>query len=765
MERKLNLFQNERLDLPDAQAIHDLVDAELRRHGSAVFADAALTGIAGITPTAMILSGWTCRVNPGDNTQVLVTPGDAVCSEEVEGSEVFGQISVADATEVVVDFSGTPASTRYIHARFAYTDGDYSQRARWRPDLATPREELIAHYTRRVSSVQVTHTATDVPVAGWFLVAEVAWDGSLVAADVKDRRCLFFEGQAAGTANPATTWTLPTITQSTSRGVNGVRSLFTWAQAVNARLAAIIGRDSWWRDPISGENLRGGSRTTYGRSSAYGPNFALTAPTTADLEQVFNGTTTDPKGAAAFLPGLFWTVEDYSLDVSGGPVGLNATAHRIVEGPARILRSAGANQLFETSGWKGEITGITFEAASGATDELFRGADATDEITFTNCRFVSLVATKSAFVAAAAGRYTFVNCEFAGAGAGSAINVISAAVVSLSGCKFDGYAKAIDVSSGHTLVAACHFANCAKGVVGTSVDVVTVIGPTFDTVTSHVELDTFTQAAGADGGVFATGPVAGSDLRTTSPAVYMGATDTEFLGMTGGLFDVRSDVFSIGGRGDVAGRNLHAEGGKVQFSSVLTATQGVRFEHISADSRVALLDGASTDDASSTIAQVHQLQVGSWASIYGRLTAALVPLAWGIIYKQDNTTTHTGRLVTKNGSLSLAAVATLTFLGTDNYHKWTVPVLPAGYTIPGNRISITAAIHTDHNVAADGRLDERGVVAVEHDASNIYFYPVLINAGGTQIGWATTNPGVDNNFTAGTSYKIEWVVFGELGTL
>lgn len=789
MDRKFRAGSNERFDVPDAQSIHDLADDGLRAAGRVLHtaSEPGLTvGGVPFAPVAAVVYGFEVEENPLDNQQVLITPGVALCEEVVGGALSGGQISTPRAQRPLT--IGGALVTKYVWARFVYVAGDSENRAFWQPSAVPEFEAVQLHDTRFVAEYQVAYTDGVTPPAagaGWFLLAEVDYSGGTIAAvDIADRRVLLFEGQAAGTDNPATEWTVPEFDRSDDRSTIGSRSLFGWIMRIARRIAELGGRD-WFAAPAYGENVRSASGAILvSADDTAGAHFNITTtPTMGAVEDFLTcGFSGDPRSAAQIVPGL--SIRTFDVDTTAGAANLNIAG---VFGPKRISlqglgvlnRAAGGNALGASSGangWRGVVRDLTFRASSLGDPILLLEGDL-DDLVFIGCTFDAPAKVTNLIEINGAGRYTFVNCTFTGDNTPSTnlVNVQGTARVDFKDCRFGsataGARRGIYIPAGTPIVCVygCTFDTLSDGVeslVGTAIGA--LAGCTFTGIISNaVDVAGFYTQATFDGGAHYPGQVVGDTLRANGSVVYMDGD--AFLTMNDGAGSLLTGGDGVGGVPDARFDNFYAVAGRYLFGDTSPAVTGLRFQSDGAD-RVALTKDA-TADATTAVLQAAGMHFGDSTVGAARMTKWQVPIAWGrLSYSSgDAPGAVDGFIATKNGITVLDAFnSTLTNLGTGNYHQWTVPAYPGGGFNASDVIvmaELTSLLTPAGAVAADGRQAYRFDCQVSGAAigANLNLTPILIDTSGDQVGFRTVNPGVDWSFVNAvwTNYVIEWVVFAQ----
>jgi hypothetical protein len=444
MDRKLRFVPNERLDVPDATAIHDLVDATFRAVGRIEAEPGPGLTLSGTyDPPGVVVSGWTVRVNPSNDQQVLITPGTAYCKQLVDGAPVFGQLTAPSANELTYTLTA-PLQAYGLWIRFDYVAADTENRAMWNLASSPPSEVIQPVLTRVQAQVLVSKSSTASPpdANGWFKIADVDYTAGLItASDIVDRRALFVEGQASGTANPATTWDIPDFNRGTSRGTIGGRSVFGAIMRIFRRLIEVSGRAEWFAAPTYGENIRSASAQLTGGDATEAPHVTISAtPTPAALGDFLSGANQpDQRNGVNLIPSLLGLNQGYAVDCTSASVTLTASKRMHVTAAAQISRTAGTLPLMVTSGYDGIITGIDLRESSATGDPVLKLNSANDDIIFDNCSFTAASNGQGILVeVAAAGRYTFRNCRFEGANASTTehVRITGSANVTFDGCTF-----------------------------------------------------------------------------------------------------------------------------------------------------------------------------------------------------------------------------------------------------------------------------------------------------------------------------------------
>lgn len=794
MDKKLKLASNERLDLPDATAIHDLVDATFRAVGRiAGEPGPGLTDTLGTyDPPGVVVSGWTVRVNPSDDQQVLITPGTAYCKQLVDGVPTYGQLTAPSATELTYTLSA-PLQAYGLWVRFDYAAADTDNRAFW--NLASsPPSETIQPVTTRVQALALiskSSTSAAPDANGWFKIADVDYSaGFIVAADIVDRRALLVEGQASGTANPATTWEIPDFSRSNSRGTIGGRSFFGAIMRIFRRLIEVSGRDQWYAPPTYGENIRSASSMLTGGGSTEVPHVTLSAtPTTTELGEFLSGDNQpDQRNGVALIPGQTGLNASYSVDCTSGSITLAASKRMVVRGSANIARTAGTLPLVVTGGFDAIISGVGFTESTAIGDPVVSLASASDDLTFQGCTFTAGSATQGVLVdIAAAGRYIFQNCTFTGNGVSttSLVRVNASGVATFINCTFSGGLFALNVPdagkgstvsivggsfSGAGTVFRDEAGTCNLSWQGIAVSG-TVTADAAITGTTPFAANTLNKSSrGYDKSIARSLWAQTNEIRMGNDAVP--ATITTTAAAAGQLTGTKA---AAAGMLDAVFNYFYADGGAVVFGNNGSSAVDSRLQKVGA--ALALLDGASTDVATSNYLAALALHFGALSVPRGRMGAQQVPIGWGEInYSSGEAPTAFEALWhDKDGTTNLQAtgLAVLNFEGTGNYHRWTVASIPPTQAVSatGNLNNYVVVADLTSNVVgaggfgrnASGTLTYRGsVMTTLSSTSNVELVPVLVDDAGDQVGFRSVDPGgADYTFTpaAITAYTIKWVVF------
>lgn len=765
MKKKLYIVDNERLDVPDALAIHGLADDALRYLVRAL--------VAGESEGAVVVRGFTCTVNPTDDSQVLVDPGVAIVAELSGATSSFGQVTADDSDQKIAEFTGLLANTYGLWVKFVYVLGEQDNRARWRTDLAPPREQVFQTMTRSVADWQVQVSVAS-PGAGWMRVATVVWDGGLVDADVADARTLFFEGAGSGGDNPAGTWTIPAFSRDTDRSTNGVRTLRGFAMAVLKRLEELGGR-RWFTLPPFGENVRSASaEILISADTALASSVHYVLPADTEERQAalalylsvpnLTNQSTDPRSVVRFVPATGGSIEAISVSTANNPILISgASWPKRIEGPVQLRRTAGANDLLRVNDWYGLIHGVTFKATSGNA-ELVRISGAA-VVTFEDCIFDGTsVGTITRLVrVSSTAAVRFVRCSFLATGATTvgALLDIADADVRFEGCTFSAGAFGIQATEipKLLLVSGGRFAGVDVGIQTPSQAGLVVIGPEFATTTTTC-ID-----CGASGlvvpaaqesvialGVASTGIGAFRLLGARDGAVYFdGTTGTTKIAKTGTGATTLFRFHRPGADADVQASRLYASSGFVGFEARSDANDGARLSFASHILR--LLDATAVGDANSVQPVFNSKTLclgGSTANPLAYATRNTLVKAWGVIRRFDNVAFSADVWRAARGNYGELVVTNPDPFG-DGTHVYKV----TGLALPDALYGIQVTVARKDQPALLG-LEALGAEVWGKTADEFFMMPTRADSGGVDI---FAGGGFDD-------YEITWSVHAicEVGT-
>lgn len=792
MDRKLRFVNNERLDLPDATAIHDLVDASFRALGRIeAAAGAGLTISGAYAPPGVVVSGWTVRVNPGNDQQVLITPGTAYCEQMVDGAAVFGQLTAPSATELTYTLSA-PLQPYGLWIRFDYAAADTENRALWNLASSPPAEVIQPVLTRMraIALVSKGDLVTPPDSNGWFKIADVDYTaGIITAGDIDDRRALLFEGQASGTANPATTWDVPDFNRGNSRSTIGSASTFGALMRIYRRLIEVSGRSQWYAAPTYGENTRSASAMITGGDANEVPHVTIsTTPTPAALGDFLSGANQpDQRSAVCLIPGLLGLNASFAVDTTAASVTLTATKRMHIIASADIRRTAGTLPLVVTSGFDGTVTSLGIVEDNAIGDPVLSLASANDDLILDGCRFTANSGAQGVLVdVAAAGRYVFRNCTFAGTGTSttSLVRINQSATVIFEGCTFTAGLFAVNVP------------NAGKD------STVSIVGGTFAGCGTVFRDEAGTcnlswQGVGISGTVTADSAITGLTSfaanalnkssrtydRQVARTVWAQANQVRFGNDADPAFvttagtaagQLTGQKAAAGGRLDALFRYYYADGGRFIFGDGSSSIDS-RFQKTG--NAVSLLDSASTDVATSNYMHTLGVHYGPLTNPRGYMGAQQVLMGWGELYyaSGDGPTTFQCLWHDANGTTNLQATgdAALFFDGTNDYHRWQIAPLPGSVGVGGTGslrnynvvASLTSTSPGDFAQAATGLLDYTAEAFVFLKASTSFsIIPILRANNGNISGFRAVDAGAANyTFTPASpgSYVIQWAIYAD----
>jgi hypothetical protein len=646
MKKKTLWSSNERVDVPDATAIHDLADETRRGDARGVLSQTS-EGPA-------IIRGFTCRVNPADDTQILITPGVALMRELLaDGTVEEGQlVNLEGEDDEILDLSGRPTPSEFgIWVRFLYRAGETRNRARWRPDLSPEREQVVLMETRQIAGLSV-RAETDSPGGEWFQIASVHWDGGLVAGDLIDARTLYFEGEPSGSGNPASSWSTADFSRSADRSTNGVKSLRQLVTAVQRRLLELAGRPKWYTAPVWGENVRSaGAAVTVRPVDHDGDEQTahLTLGTAAQNRVTLtlmmlagnlnHRTAGDPRSDVCFLPKVDGpSVIEVDCSADGvTPSGDNF--RRRFYGAADLRRTAGNNDLIVTPaaaaahGFVASFDGLTFSATDG-TGALLRVRHAADDLVFTNCTFDGTgTAETTALVrieAPSGARVSFVNCRFLLRAGQTGVLISGAADVRFLGGSFTGAGdRCVNITAspaGIFSAVGTRFEGATTILKAVSASGISLGGCQFAPGTTLFDIPGMPASGGSEAfynaGHAAGGLLSGNWLESRGGTIFFGTARNRTL--------IHTDrtVTGTGSDGDLVdfvGRYLRAVSGRVYLDS-----GNLRFRKAS-DTVVELLDTAADSPARSMLRMWRLLLGPATATGLDQYNRNLLPKAWGVI--------------------------------------------------------------------------------------------------------------------------------------
>lgn len=243
---------NERVDVPDAQAMGFLPVYEFRR---------VVRGLMLGEPENKIINGF--RVTPTGTPNAFVTvtldPGGGGWLSHALGSEIIsgyvdrGQLvgggtsnGLGGNATYPVDFTGAPVGNYIVEMRFTLIPGKVDNRVFLNP--MTKTEATDTTETRWVPALEVRRIGGTTPTGGgqWFPLAQIAWGGtSITAGNIIDRRVFAAEGSfLAGYQRNGwgATGGIPDFNRGVDRSNLGVNALFPLARALMRQVQDIKGR-------------------------------------------------------------------------------------------------------------------------------------------------------------------------------------------------------------------------------------------------------------------------------------------------------------------------------------------------------------------------------------------------------------------------------------------------------------------------------------------------------------------------------------------
>ena len=201
MTRRVNFSADQRVDLPEIQALQQFLTEDDRR-----FLRMCLLGRA--QSENRVIRGFKVEPESPVSARVLVVhdlgaPGESafVGAENLGGVFEHGALAggidgagnLEGAAQLLLDFSAQPAATYDVKVRLTYTTGIADNRAFWNP--STKKEVVRQTDTRKLPQWQIAFQGHADP--DWVLLASVVWNGvSIAAADITDKRRFAIEGMA-----------------------------------------------------------------------------------------------------------------------------------------------------------------------------------------------------------------------------------------------------------------------------------------------------------------------------------------------------------------------------------------------------------------------------------------------------------------------------------------------------------------------------------------------------------------------------------------
>lgn len=201
MTRRVNFSADQRVDLPEIQALQQFLTEDDRR-----FVRMCLLGKA--QSENRVIRGFKVEPEAPVSARVLVihdlgAPGESAFmgAENLGGIFEHGALAggidgagnLEGAAQLLLDFSAQPAATYDVKVRLTFTTGIADNRAFWNP--STDQEVVRQTDTRKLPQWQIAFQGHADP--DWVLLASVVWNGvSIAAADITDKRQFAIEGMA-----------------------------------------------------------------------------------------------------------------------------------------------------------------------------------------------------------------------------------------------------------------------------------------------------------------------------------------------------------------------------------------------------------------------------------------------------------------------------------------------------------------------------------------------------------------------------------------
>ncbi len=239
---------DERVDIPDMQALSFLVLGEFRRMSRLLAGDTLRKIVRGfkVEPESPVSMRIRIRLDP-TGTGVR---GKALGAENLSSGYDYGQL-IGDRdsyfddegqAQQILDLSAQPLGTYTIEMRFIFTDGANDNRVFW--NNGTLSEFIAAVNTRRISGWEARYIAGAVGTGNeWIKLGQVVWDGVAIdAVDIVDYRDMLFEGQGP-TFTQVTQSALTDFDRSVLRGDVSPASFADAIKALQRQVADIKGQN------------------------------------------------------------------------------------------------------------------------------------------------------------------------------------------------------------------------------------------------------------------------------------------------------------------------------------------------------------------------------------------------------------------------------------------------------------------------------------------------------------------------------------------
>lgn len=794
MQKRLKWANNERLDVPDADAIHELVDGDLRAAGRVLGRGTAQgltkSGGGSWVVDGVVISGWTCAHNPGDNQQVLITPGVALCAERsAAGVLSYGQVTTPSSAQKVLVIGGALV-TKGVWVRFNYLSGDSDNRTRWRPDLSPEKEEVFVHETRWVSDVQIA--ATDDPAVppaagfGWFLISEVDYGtGAIDATKIADRRTLLFEGKGAGTANPATTWDLPDIDGGSSRGTVGANDLHGFAMRVLRKLRDTSGLDKWHYPPNFGETVRSASAAVTTGSQAGGTggdvHHALTntlADRPVELSNLLNnpikesevlGVLERHRADVQFLLDQTNAREILLLDTTAQGIQGDGTTHRRrMRGPVRLTRSVGTNPILTSNGLVARLERMEFRSELSNNPSILLD-NAADDVEFVDCDFTTSVNPNPLVNITSTGRYTFRNCRFvAGAASAGHVSISAACEVRFIECRFQDGLTGVGIGADPKsfVMVGCHFdgaGNMTQALAGAFSAQTSAIGCTVENMVANddtIGAGDFggDAVSGAGGSGFLSGVMSAGYTRTRSGLIHLGTgvgsprLQTQYTGVDV-LIKLLRDAAAVS---DLEVDRLFADevGFEPRGATAALGDNALRLGRHAATNLLELRDNVAAPGMHFQRLRAAGL-VGSIADDRGDMALDILPRASGLIRRADGQGAFTGW----GASADRTALGIAHVIRADKAHEYTI----SGLGFAENHYVVTPMIHWAVDETGGETLFEIGCHVFNVDGDSFRLRPFYREHDGTHNLFLTDT--FDTAVNLASAYRLGFIVWSPASDL
>jgi hypothetical protein len=247
---------NERVDVPDAQALGLLPLYEFRRMIRGLLLGEAENKIVNgfrTTATGPASAIVNVTLDPGGSAWL----SHAIAAELVSlagggtnvdrGVLIGGENSYAELggnATYPVDFTGAPNGNYIVEMRFTFIPGKNDNRVFINP--GTHVEAPGTMNTRWIPALEVRRIPGTTPTAGgvWFPLSQIAWGGtSIVAGDITDRRIFAAEGAAPfQRAGWGASGGVADFDRSTDRANLGLNALYPLARAMMRQVQDMKGR-------------------------------------------------------------------------------------------------------------------------------------------------------------------------------------------------------------------------------------------------------------------------------------------------------------------------------------------------------------------------------------------------------------------------------------------------------------------------------------------------------------------------------------------